>query len=67
LLVSSFVALDSVGGVNLNPGRADFGTSTAHPAINMLAATTATKAVFMLPMTRLLVGKSLAALFFFNS
>jgi len=62
----SFAAPDSVGGVSLNSGRADFGTSTAHPATNMIAAATA-NAVLMQTMTRLLVGKSLTASFFFNS
>lgn len=58
-----FVAPVSVGGVSLKPGSADFGTSTAHPAIGKLAAATATKAVLILPITRLLTSKSLAAQF----
>jgi hypothetical protein len=53
---SGFVALGSVGGVSLKPDRADFGTSTAQPAINMLAATTAA-IVLMLPMIASLLAK----------
>jgi hypothetical protein len=46
LLASGFVTLvGSAGGVNLNPDKADLGTSTAHPAINRLATAKATKAV----------------------
>jgi hypothetical protein len=46
LVVSGFVALiGSAGGVSLNPGKADLGTSTAHPAMLADHAAKTTKAV----------------------
>jgi len=69
-VVSGFVALiGSVGGVSLNAGKADLGTSTAHPATMAAAhAVRATKTYIeraLQYMTRL-VGTTLPPRTFFN-
>jgi hypothetical protein len=53
----------STGGVSLNAGIADFGSSTAQPEMNSVAAdpTTAVMHLALQPMTLLLIATRLAA------